>query len=158
MSKAQCAKERLVAINSTITVDAIDARLTNKNALQTISQYDIVVDGCDNIATRHTIDSVCRELCRPYVYGAINATSGQVAVFNFRSGVSYGDIFPEGDCSPTQNPSPAVIGLTPAIIGSVQAMEVIKIITGVGDVLDGRLWSYNLLTNESSCYNIAPSL
>ncbi len=154
-NKVDCAKQRILAINSNVIVNTINSQLDETNAEDIIKNYDIVVDGCDNLETRYLIDNICRELQKPYVYGAINATDGQVAVFNYKSKICYAQIFPKPiDNNKTQS-SPPVLGLTPAIIGSAQAMEVIKILTGIGEVLDGKLWTYNLLTNESSCYNFA---
>ena len=167
LPKVDCAEKKLKALNSNIKVNKYNIKLELNNAKDIISNYDIVIDGCDNIATRHLINNTSKELNIPYIYGAINACDGQVAVFNYKSKISYSDLFPEKVKSATSEKKDSnnaslktkvlnpVIGLTPAIIGSTQAMEAIKIITGIGEVLDGKLWTYNLLNNESSRYNLA---
>lgn len=81
--KAICAAERLSALNSEITIRTYPIRLTEENAQEIISQYDIVVDGCDNFSTRYLINDICAEMGKVYVYGAICGFEGQVSVFHY---------------------------------------------------------------------------
>ncbi|MBN4085261.1 HesA/MoeB/ThiF family protein [Flavobacteriaceae bacterium AH-315-B10] len=151
-NKAIAAKERLMDLNNTIKINTYPEKLTHKNALELFKDYDIIVDGTDNFATRYLINDASIITNKPLVYGAIYKFEGQVAVFNFQNGSSYRCLFPtppkEGaipNCSEI-----GVLGVLPGIIGSMQANEVIKIILGLGNILSGKLFCYNTLTTETS--------
>ena len=148
--KAFCAKERLQSLNSDIEINTYPFRLTPENAAEIIAGYDIVADGCDNFRTRYLINDTCVALGKPYVYGAICGLDGQVAVFNHTSGKTYRDLYPdeEGMLS-MPHPPKGVVGVTPGITGCVEACEVIKLICGFGQVLDGKLWKADLRTMET---------
>lgn len=151
-SKAICAAERITALNSEITVHVYPTRLTKENAKEIIGKYDIVVDGCDNFSTRYLIDEVCAEEQKPYVYGAIGGFEGQVSVFHYgEKQKTYRDLYPDED-EMKRMPSPAkgVMGVTPAVVGSIEATEVLKIICGFGEVLSGKLWTIDLQTLQSN--------
>ena len=154
-SKVECAKRRLLAHNSECVVEGYDFRLTKENAEDIISKYDIVVDGCDNYATRYLIDDVCSKLGVPYVYGAIGEFSGQVAIFNHEGGVRYRDLFPDQKelCARSKS-TLGVIGSVPGVVGTIQATETIKLIVGCGELLSGRLFTINLLTMETQTINL----
>ena len=141
--KVKFAAQRLRALNSEVKIEAYPFRLTADNAESLIRQYDIVVDGCDNFETRYLLSEVCARLHKPYVYGAIQGFEGQVAVFDTaHHPMTYKGLYPE-----PVDPSPllkAVIGTTPAIVGSVEANEVLKLIVGFGDPLYGKLWTIDL--------------
>lgn len=149
LPKALQAQKRLSALNHEVRITAYPTRLTTENAEELISQYDIVVDGCDNFATRYLINDTCVALNKIYVYGAIRAFDGQVSVFNYKSGKNYRDFFPGNEMEGMPLPPKGVMGVTPGIVGCAEANEVIKIITGYGDVLDGKLWQIDLRTMES---------
>lgn len=151
-SKAICAAERLTALNSEITVNVYPTRLTKENAKEIIGKYDIVVDGCDNFSTRYLIDEVCAEEQKPYVYGAIGGFEGQVSVFHYgEKQKTYRDLYPDEDeMKRMPSPQKGVMGVTPAIVGSIEATEVMKIICGFGEVLSGKLWTIDLLTLQSN--------
>lgn len=150
MSKALQARTRLKALNSNIQVKAYPERLTSHNALQIFSDYDIIVDGCDNFATRYLINDTCVQLGKIYVYGAIRAFDGQVSVFNYQGGKTYRDLFPdEQEMLSMPAPPKGVLGVTPGLVGCAEANEVVKIICGYGDVLSGKLWQIDLKTLES---------
>ncbi|UZR92990.1 molybdopterin-synthase adenylyltransferase MoeB [Chondrinema litorale] len=145
--KAVVAKERILALNPHITVNLHQVRLDSSNALDIISQYDVVVDGTDNFPTRYLVNDACVLAGKPDVFGSIFRFEGQVAVFNYFDEVSqsftanYRDIFPEPP-APGEVPNCAeggVLGVLPGIIGSMQTNEVIKIVCGIGDVLAGKL-------------------
>ena len=147
--KANRALERLKSLNNGIEIASYPYRLTASNASHIISQYDIVVDGCDNFATRYLINDVCKAQGKPYVYGAIRAFDGQVSVFNYKGGPDYKTYFPEEEVVDIPEQDKGVMGVTPGIIGCAQANEVIKIICGYGEVLSGILWCIDLTTMDS---------
>lgn len=150
LPKALQAKTRLQALNSDITVHAHAERLTPENAEKIISKYDIVVDGCDNFATRYLINGTCVRLGKVYVYGAIRAFDGQVSVFNYNGGPDYRRLFPdEEEMLSMPQPPKGVLGVTPGIVGCVEAAEVLKIIGGYGEVLSGKLWVIDLKTMQT---------
>lgn len=141
-SKALCAAERLQALNGEVKITPYAHRLTEENAEALISQYDIVVDGCDNYATRYLIDRTCGRLKKPYVYGAICGFTGQVSVFHYGANpLSYADLYPS---PPAEAPDHRVIGPTPGITGTVEAHEVLKIICQYGTPLARKLWFFDL--------------
>lgn len=151
LPKALQAKKRLETLNSTIQINAYPIRLDRNNAENIISQYDIVVDGCDNFSTRYLINDTCVKLGKVYVYGAIRAFDGQVSVFNYQGGMSYRDLFPdEEEMLSMPAPPKGVLGVTPGVVGSVEAAEVLKIIGGYGEVLNGKLWMIDLKTMETN--------
>ena len=149
LSKAEQACQRLKALNSGIEITAYPYRLTAENAREIIGEYDIVVDGCDNFATRYLINDSCKALNKPYVYGAIRAFDGQVSVFNYQGGPDYRMYFPEEEVVEIPAQDKGVMGVTPGIVGCAEANEVIKIICGYGEVLSGVLWSIDLRTMET---------
>lgn len=146
-SKAAQAARRLTALNPDVEVTALAIRLTEENAEEIVSNYDIVVDGCDNYATRYIIDDVCQRLGKPYVYGAVCGFEGQASVFHATpSSPGYRNLYPTPPPPPA---SKALVGMTPGVVGSILAHETLKLICGYGPTLDGRLWTINLLTMES---------
>lgn len=148
--KAIRAKERLETLNSEIQVNAYPFRLTKENADGIIRRYDIVVDGCDNFATRYLVNDTCVRWGKTYVYGAIRAFDGQVSVFNYQGGPDYRRLFPdEAEMLSLPHPPQGVLGVTPGMVGCAEAAEVLKIIGGYGEVLSGKLWTINLKTMET---------
>lgn len=150
LSKATQAKKRLEALNSDVKINAYPTRLTKENAADIIRHYDIIVDGCDNFATRYLINDTCVQLGKVYVYGAIRAFDGQVSVFNYQGGPDYRHVFPdEAEMLSLPHPPKGVLGVTPGIVGCAEATEVLKIIGGYGEVLSGKLWMIDLKTMET---------
>ncbi|MFI3318682.1 MAG: HesA/MoeB/ThiF family protein [Rikenellaceae bacterium] len=143
LSKVECAASRLRDMNSGVCVEVHNLRLDEASAEWIISQYDIVVDGTDNPASRYLIDEVCGRLNRPYVYGAIRAHQGQVSVFHHNGAGGYADLYPPESAPFTLAPPP-VLSATPAVIGAIEANEVIKLIVGYGETLSGRLLNFDL--------------
>lgn len=144
MSKALCARDRLLALNSQITVNAYAERLTGENASRLISEYDIVVDGSDNFDVRFVISDTCAALGKTYVYGAICGLEGQVSVL-CKGKATYRTLFPDQEeFLSMPNPGKQVVGVTPAIVGSVEASQVIQLICGYGEPLVDRLWTVDL--------------
>ncbi|CDA84344.1 uncharacterized protein BN772_02776 [Bacteroides sp. CAG:754] len=155
-SKAVCAAERLSALNSEIKIQPYSTRLTGDNAFDIIGEYDMVVDGCDNFATRYLINDICIQQGKPYIYGAICGFEGQVSVFNFgKRKKSYRDLYPDEEEMKRMPPPPkGVMGITPAVVGSIEATEVLKVIGGFGDVLAGELWTIDLRTLQSNKFSL----
>jgi len=156
-NKAVAAKQRLSDLNPDIVINAYAEKLTPKNALSIFKAYDIIVDGTDNFSTRYLVNDACVITKKPLVYGAIFKFEGQVAVFNYKNGPSYRCLFPE---PPKAGSVPScaeigVLGVLPGIIGSMQANEVLKVILDLGNVLGGKLVTYNCLTAQSSTFSIA---
>jgi sulfur-carrier protein adenylyltransferase/sulfurtransferase len=160
--KATVARRVLSAQNPEIQLVDYPTRLTPANAWNIVEQYDMVLDGTDNFTTRYLLNDLCVLLEKPLIFGAISQFEGQVSVFNLpQNGVpaaNYRDLFPSPPAEGTvQNCAEAgVIGVLPGIIGSLQAAEVIKIITGIGRPLTNTLLTYNVLTNSSLKLKIAP--
>ncbi len=149
-SKTARARARLQALSPHTRIDEYPVRLTPGNAEELIAGYDLVVDGCDNFATRYLIDDTCHRSGKPYVYGSIGAFHGQVSVFDYRGGMRYRDLFPDEEAlvgAPKR--ISGVLGVIPGIIGCMEAAETIKIIVGCGEVLRNRLFTIDLLTMES---------
>jgi molybdopterin/thiamine biosynthesis adenylyltransferase/rhodanese-related sulfurtransferase len=139
--KLDSARDRLREINPHVTVEPHDARLTSSNALDILRNYDVVVDGTDNFPTRYLVNDACVLLGKPNVYGSIFRFEGQVSVFWAKHGPCYRCLFREPP-PPGLVPSCAeggVLGVLPGIIGSLQALEVLKLVLGIGQPLIGRL-------------------
>ncbi|MCC8188997.1 MAG: HesA/MoeB/ThiF family protein [Bacteroides sp.] len=156
LSKVGCASCRLRALNSEVNIIAHNERFSAENALRLLTDYDLVVDGCDNFATRYLIQDTASALNKPYVYGAIRAFEGQVSVFNYPdSRYSYRDLFPDEEEMIGMPPPPkGVMGITPGIVGCVEATEVIKIICGFGEILSGKLWTIDLRSMQSNIISL----
>ncbi|MCI0523035.1 MAG: HesA/MoeB/ThiF family protein [Bacteroidales bacterium] len=147
-SKAGVAADKITLLNPLIKVISYPQRMTADNATELLSGYDIAVDCSDNFATRYVLSDATLKAGIPMVYGAVYQFMGQASVFNYMDGPSYRSLFPEEmhiNADNTETP-PGVIGVLPGIIGSVQACEVIKIITGAGDTLSGRLLQIDALS------------
>jgi sulfur-carrier protein adenylyltransferase/sulfurtransferase len=146
-AKLEAAADRLYDLNPHVEVRPHPGRLTGETALEIVEEYDLVVDGTDNFPTRYLVNDACALLGRPYVYGSIFRFEGQVSVFDARSGPCYRCLFREPP-PPGLVPSCAeggVLGVLPGIIGSLQALEAIKLILGTGDTLLGRLLLFDAL-------------
>ncbi|WP_163511036.1 adenylyltransferase/sulfurtransferase MoeZ [Fodinicola acaciae] len=146
-SKAESARDSIREINPYVNVVLHDTRLDNDNVLDIFSQYDLIVDGTDNFATRYLVNDACVILDKPYVWGSIFRFDGQVSVFWDSQGPSYRDLYPVPP-PPGMVPSCAeggVLGVLCASIAAVQATEAIKLITGIGDTLLGRLTIFDAL-------------
>ena len=139
--KTDSARARLHDINPHVAVETFAARLSSANALDILRDFDIVVDGSDNFPTRYLVNDACVFLGKPNVYGAVFRFDGQVSVFSAKEGPCYRCLYAEPP-PPDLVPSCAeggVLGVLPGIIGSLQALEAIKLIVGFGEPLIGRL-------------------
>ena len=161
MSKAEAAAQRVKALNPHIAVVVHHTKLTSANAMEIIKQYDIVADGTDNFPARYLINDACVLCGKPYVYGSVYQFEGQLSLFNYTNakgitGPNYRDLYP--------TPPPAelipdcalggVLGVLPGIIGSMQALELIKTITGVGENLSGKFLVYDALSSSWRSFTI----
>jgi adenylyltransferase/sulfurtransferase len=146
-SKAISAKEKIAEINPNVNVIVHELRLDTDNVMEIFSQYDLIVDGTDNFATRYLVNDACVLLKKPYVWGSIYRFDGQASVFWAEYGPCYRCLYPEPP-PPGMVPSCAeggVLGVLCASIGSIQTTEAIKLIAGIGEPLIGQLMIYDAL-------------
>lgn len=163
-SKAETAARKLNRLNPEIQITPYNTRLTTENALDLIDEFDIIVDGTDNFSSRYMINDASVLTGKPLVHGAISQFEGQVAVFNYSSQqdperINYRDIFPH---PPSEDEvlncaEAGVLGVLPGIMGSMMANEAIKMITGIGEVLAGRLLTYNALNSRVYILSLSAS-
>lgn len=126
--KAEVAKARALQQNPDVVIEVFDCALRDENAEEILSQFDLIIDGCDNFLTRYTVNDVCVRLGKPLVYGSILSFQGQLAVFNFKGSKNLRDLFPEPpnaedvpNCSDN-----GVLGVVPGIVGTLMANEALK--------------------------------
>jgi adenylyltransferase/sulfurtransferase len=146
--KAEAAARRLRALNPHVVIEPRIERFTRENALDLVRGCDVVLDGSDNFPTRYLVNDACVIAGKPFVYGAIQGFEGQLSVFNWQGGPTYRCLFAEPPAPGTiRNCAEAgVLGVLPGLIGTAQACEVIKLLTGVGESLSGRLLLWDALT------------
>lgn len=154
--KVEAAKKRLNELNPFIKIEIFNEILTNKNALKIFEGYDVIADGSDNFQTRYLVNDAAVILGIPLVYASILQFEGQLSVFNYTDkdsnvGPNYRDLYPT---PPEAGSIPScaeggVLGVLPGIIGTLQATEVIKVITGIGELLAGKLMLFDALTMNS---------
>ncbi|HEX9402266.1 MAG TPA: molybdopterin-synthase adenylyltransferase MoeB [Anaeromyxobacter sp.] len=139
--KVESARDRIRDVNPNVEVVAHETRLTSENALDIVRQYDLVVDGTDNFATRYLVNDACVLLGKPNVYGSIFRFEGQSTIFCTKDGPCYRCLYPQPP-PPGLVPSCAeggVLGILPGLVGVIQATETVKLVTGIGEPLVGRL-------------------
>ncbi|GGI25390.1 HesA/MoeB/ThiF family protein [Pedobacter mendelii] len=156
--KAETAARKLAELNPEISIKPYPFYISQTNILDTIKPYDFIVDGTDNFESKYLINDACALLNKPLVFAAVSGYEGQLAVFNVEDGnknkTNYRDIFP---IQPKKGEIPncaenGIIGVLPGIIGTMQAAEIIKLITGIGKPMVNKLLNYNLL--QQSFYEI----
>jgi len=158
--KTDSAAKRIKELNPHCKVKIFTERVNNKNAIEILSQFDIICDCSDNFGTRYLINDACVMLRKPLIYGSVQGFEGQVSVFNFkRNSPNLRDLLPK---PPAQDLIPScadygVMGISPGIIGILQANEIIKIILKQGNVLDGKILIFNLLENSTKKLNLKVS-
>jgi molybdopterin/thiamine biosynthesis adenylyltransferase/rhodanese-related sulfurtransferase len=146
-SKAESARDSIKEINPLVRVNLHEERLDSTNVMELFAQYDLIVDGTDNFATRYLVNDACVLLNKPYIWGSIYRFDGQASVFWSEYGPCYRCLYPEPP-PPGMVPSCAeggVLGVLCASIGSIQVTEAIKLLTGIGEPLVGRLMIYDAL-------------
>ncbi len=159
--KTEAAKKRLQSLNPFIKINTYNTRITSANILEILNEYDLVADGTDNFPTRYLVNDAAVLSGKPNVYASIFQFEGQVSVFNYKDangklGPNYRDLYPLPP-PPGLVPNCAeagVLGVLPGIIGSLQGLEVIKVITGIGETLSGRFFTFDALTFETRTFNI----
>lgn len=162
--KAEAATDKLSRLNPEIKIQAFNEKLHCKNAVGIVKKFDMLIDGTDNFATRYMLNDACVLTGKPYIYGAVLRYEGQIGVFNLTEPLSgivtnYRDLFPtapEPDTVPSCSEA-GVLGVVPAVIGSLQAAEAIKIITGIGVPLANRVLTWNVLNNLFYELTISPA-
>lgn len=134
--KVVVAKERAVSQNPDVQIELFDCAITDENSEELISQFDFIVDGCDNFLTRYVVNDACVKMGKPLIYGSILGFQGQLALFNLNGSKNLRDLFPEPpnaedvpNCSEN-----GVLGAVPGVIGSMMAIEVLNVILGRGEV------------------------
>jgi len=157
-SKVEIAKQKLSEQNPYINFNVYNTKLTKDNALNIFKDYDIIVDGSDNFPTRYLVNDACVIVGKPLVFGSIFKFEGQVSVFNYNGGPTYRCLFPQPP-GPQDAPNCSeigVLGVLPGIIGCLQANETIKIITGIGEPLSGKLLVFDALTLNTNVLEFSP--
>jgi len=155
--KSIIVKKRLEGLNSMIKNEIFNLKCDRTNALRILEPYDIIVDATDNLEARYTINDACVIQGKPMVHGAIYRNEGVVSVFNYRGGPTYRCYNPKPEKESFKNPDPASVGLfgvLPGITGTYMANEVIKIITGTGAVLGGKVLLLNISTNIFKTFTV----
>jgi len=155
-AKTESAREKLQNMNPDVEVAIHNAWLSSENAIEILSGYDIIVDGCDNFPTRYLVNDACVLLGKTNVHGSIFRFEGQVTVFKTPDGPCYRCLYPEPP-PPGMVPScqeAGVLGVLPGVVGTLQAVETIKIILDKGDALIGKLLLYDALKTEFRKLNL----
>jgi len=155
MEKSTVMADTLTELNPDIKVNAVKTRLTRENAEELIKDHNIVLDGTDSFETRFDINSACRTLNIPLVSGALGRFDGQVAAFeNNNSGPCYRCLVPNVPPNAETCSEVGVVGALAGVIGSMMALETIKLITKAGDPLTGKVWVFDGLKAESRTINL----
>jgi sulfur-carrier protein adenylyltransferase/sulfurtransferase len=155
-NKAEVAASKLCDLNPNVKFTTHADKVTSKNAFEFLKDYNIIIDCTDNFPTRYLLNDACVLLNKPLIYGSIFRYEGQVAVFNYNGSSQYRDLYPQAP-DPDSVPNceeGGVLGVLPGIIGSMQANEAIKILTGTGAVLAGKLLLYDSLSSEISIVSV----
>ncbi|XOV92793.1 MAG: ThiF family adenylyltransferase [Bacteroidota bacterium] len=148
-NKAICAQKKLQELNSHVNYSVFPEALTPENALNILKDFDLVIDGTDNFETKYLINDATLLLEKPMVFGSVYKFEGQLSTFNYQGGPSYRCIFPQHHTlDPNSCIDTGVIGILPGIVGTMQAMEAIKIILDIGEVYSGKMKIFNTLTNQ----------
>lgn len=156
--KVDSAKKTLTLLNPDVNVVTYDTRLSAENIVDIISGYDVIVDGADNFPSRYVLNDASVKLGIPVVHGSIFRFEGMVSVFHPKEGPTYRDMVPE---PPPAELAPScaeagVLGVLPGIVGSIQALETIKVILGLGEALIGRILSVDTTEMEFRTFNLRP--
>lgn len=156
-NKATTAAAKLALLNPFVQLQPFTEKVTTANAAVLMADYDLIIDGSDNFATRYLVNDTCVRLNKPFVSGAILGFEGQLSVYNYNGGPTYRCLFPEP--SATANCAEnGVLGILPGIIGAYMANETVKLICNTGAVLSGKLLVINCLTNSSQLFEFSRQL
>jgi len=152
--KALVAKVKLQRLNREIELVAIEEALTMENAEKLFNQYDLIIDGTDNFETKYLINDACILTGKAWIYASIYKNEGQLSVFNYQNGPSYRCLFPKTTRQNVSCEATGVLGVTPGLLGMLQAAEALKIILNAGNVLSGKLKLMNILYGTEQVLNI----
>ncbi len=155
--KVEQAKIKLNQLNPFINIAIFNDVLSTVNAIKIIENYDVICDCTDNFSVRYLINDACVILNKPFVSASILRFEGQVSVFNFKTKINYRDVFSEPPSNIPNCAEAGVIGVLCGIMGSMQANEVIKIITNIGETIEGKLVCYDALANTMQAFKIKPN-
>lgn len=150
-AKVHSAFHYIQKLNPNCQITTLKTELNSVNIRSIIYEHDVILDGTDNLSTRHLINKMCILFSKPWVYGAVFQFEGQVSVFNYQGGPQYHDIYPLSLLNESAIPScteGGIIGVIPGIIGVTQATEALKIILGIGTTLSGKILKINLLNSQ----------
>lgn len=153
-SKVAVAREKLKKLNSEVEIENYQEALTMDNVEGLFQQYDLILDGTDNFETKYLINDACILAEKPWVYASIYKNEGQLSVFNYKNGPSYRCLFPKTTRLNVSCEATGVLGVTPGILGMLQATETLKIILETGNVLSGKLKLINILSGTGEVMNI----
>ena len=151
-NKADCAIQKISRLNPHIKTASYPLRITEKNASEIISGYDAVMDGSDNFQTRYLVSDVCVILNKPLISGSVHKFEGQLSVFNYQGGPTYRCLYPAAGNLPSCSEA-GILGVLTGTIGCMMATELLKIASGLGEVLSGKLLVYNALDASSRIYS-----
>jgi len=155
--KSIIAKERLVHLNSLVEIPILNLRIDAKNAIRVFENYDIVVDATDNYEARYVISDACVILGKPVVHGSVYKSEAQVAVFNYNGGPTYRCLHPYVKDPALRHPraeDAGILGVLAGITGTIMASEVLKIITGTGEILSGKVLLVNTFNYQFTVIKI----
>lgn len=159
--KIEVAKQQLQNLNPHIKIQTFDTFITKNNALQLLENYDIVADCTDNFEARYVISNACEQVKKWHVWAAISGFEGQISVFgeqllrgDILEKLYYHQLFPEPPKDSLNCAENGVLGVTAGIIGSLQANEILKILTNTGENLWGKLYVFNVLTLKNKIFNL----
>lgn len=147
--KALQAVEKVQALNSDCTLVPYPKRFTDENARSIAKNCHLIIDACDNLATRYVLDRVSEELSIPYLYGAVEGFTGQIALFRCDGAAGYADLFPSYDKERDKEPVP-ILGAVAGVVGGMIAVEALKVLLGFGHRLAGKLLQFDALTCTTS--------
>ena len=154
-TKDVLAQRRLESSKRKLEIVVYNEAKVEGNDEALINSYVLVIDGCDDYATRYLIDEVCARLQRPYIYGSIGEFSGQASVFNYGRAGRYIDLFPDREYLEALPKAPiGVVGSIAALIGYIEALEAVKIITGCAEPLCGKLYTIDMRTLQTELLEI----
>ncbi len=153
--KVSVAEKKLKALNPSVQISAENAYLTGENAVKTIENYDLIIDGTDAIAARYLINDACVLSGKPFVHASLYRFQVQVSVFNYQNGPTYRCLFPNPSKNAPSCAEAGVLGTSVALAGMLQANEVMKMILGIGEVLSGQLLLKDGLTNTQEIFRFS---
>jgi len=153
--KAESASRHLCALHRNVKINTHIGKLTSENAYSLIRPYEIIIDCTDSLQARVILSNVCKEMHKVHVYAAIASFTGQASIFNYMGGPSYNEVYSKNSQTSNQSCSiDGVLGILPGMMGIIQATETLKIITGIGNVINGHIIKYDALNMSMEKINI----